>query len=92
MAPATVEQVRAALGFPVIVKPSKQGSTVGLSIVKAPEELQPAVDAGSGAAVGAGALPDAGTGRHVRPRAKDGGAENADPFADQNVYGKKGGK
>lgn len=44
MAPATVEEVRAALGFPVIVKPSKQGSTVGLSIVKQPEQLQPAID------------------------------------------------
>ena len=30
MAPATAEQVEATLGFPVIVKPSKQGSTVGL--------------------------------------------------------------
>ena len=45
MAPATIEEVRAALGLPVIVKPSKQGSTVGLSIVKKPEELQPAIDA-----------------------------------------------
>jgi D-alanine-D-alanine ligase len=45
MAPATVDEVRAALGFPVIVKPSKQGSTVGLSIVKKPEELQPAIEA-----------------------------------------------
>jgi D-alanine-D-alanine ligase len=44
MAPATVDEVRAALGFPVIVKPSKQGSTVGLSIVKSPEQLQPAID------------------------------------------------
>jgi len=44
MAPVTPEQVDAALGFPVIVKPSKQGSTVGLSIVKTPAELQPAVD------------------------------------------------
>jgi D-alanine-D-alanine ligase len=31
------------LGWPVIVKPSKQGSTVGLSIVKKPEELAPAI-------------------------------------------------
>jgi D-alanine-D-alanine ligase len=45
MAPATAEQVRDALGFPVIVKPSKQGSTVGLSIVKTPDALQPAIDA-----------------------------------------------
>ncbi|HEY9225053.1 MAG TPA: D-alanine--D-alanine ligase [Gemmatimonadaceae bacterium] len=47
MAPVSVDEVRAALGFPVIVKPSKQGSTVGLSIVKTPEELQPAIDAAS---------------------------------------------
>jgi D-alanine-D-alanine ligase len=46
MAPVTVDEVRSTLGFPVIVKPSKQGSTVGLSIVKRPEELQPAIDAG----------------------------------------------
>jgi D-alanine-D-alanine ligase len=44
MAPVTPEQVSAALGFPVIVKPSKQGSTVGLSIVKSSADLQPAVD------------------------------------------------
>jgi D-alanine-D-alanine ligase len=44
MAPATIEQVNAALGFPVIVKPSKQGSTVGLSIVKDPADLQAAID------------------------------------------------
>jgi D-alanine-D-alanine ligase len=45
MAPASADQVRTALGFPVIVKPSKQGSTVGLSIVKTPEQLQPAIEA-----------------------------------------------
>ena len=44
MAPATAEQVEATLGFPVIVKPSKQGSTVGLSIVRTGAELQPAID------------------------------------------------
>jgi len=44
MAPVTPEQVDATLGFPVIVKPSKQGSTVGLSIVRTPAELQAAVD------------------------------------------------
>ena len=32
-----------ALGMPVIVKPSKQGSTVGLSIVKAEEDLEAAI-------------------------------------------------
>ncbi len=45
MAPATVDEVRETLGFPVIVKPSKQGSTVGLTIVKSPEQLAPAIDA-----------------------------------------------
>jgi D-alanine-D-alanine ligase len=44
MAPVAAEEVEATLGFPVIVKPSKQGSTVGLSIVKSPHELQPAID------------------------------------------------
>ncbi len=44
MAPSTAEQVSKTLGLPVIVKPSKQGSTVGLSIVRTPEELQPAID------------------------------------------------
>ena len=44
MAPVTEDEVRAALGFPVIVKPSKQGSTVGLSVVKQPGELQQAID------------------------------------------------
>jgi D-alanine-D-alanine ligase len=43
MAPASVEQVRDTLGFPVVVKPSKQGSTVGLSIVKTPDQLAPAI-------------------------------------------------
>jgi len=43
MAPASIDEVRAALGFPVIVKPSKQGSTVGLSIVKQPSELEAAI-------------------------------------------------
>ena len=44
MAPAGMDEVNAALGLPVIVKPSKQGSTVGLSIVRNASELQPAVD------------------------------------------------
>jgi len=44
MAPASVDQVRAKLGFPVIVKPSKQGSTVGLTVVKEPSQLQAAID------------------------------------------------
>src|SRR5262249_26979361 len=43
MAPVTSEQVDAVLGFPVIVKPSKQGSTVGLSIVKSAVDLEAGV-------------------------------------------------
>jgi D-alanine-D-alanine ligase len=44
--PATLpsaEIVERTLGLPVIVKPSKQGSTVGLSIVKQRAELAPAI-------------------------------------------------
>jgi len=41
--PPTTSEVERALGWPVIVKPSKQGSTVGLSIVKQPAELAPAI-------------------------------------------------
>jgi D-alanine-D-alanine ligase len=44
MAPASLADVRATLGFPVVVKPSKQGSTVGLTVVKDPAQLQPAID------------------------------------------------
>jgi D-alanine-D-alanine ligase len=43
MAPATVEEVEGILGLPVVVKPSKQGSTVGLSVVKQRNDLQPAI-------------------------------------------------
>jgi D-alanine-D-alanine ligase len=42
-APPTSAEVERALGWPVIVKPSKQGSTVGLSIVKHPSELKGAI-------------------------------------------------
>ncbi|MEO8334137.1 MAG: D-alanine--D-alanine ligase [bacterium] len=38
-----VDQVVSTLGLPLIVKPSKQGSTVGLSIVKEPSQLLPAI-------------------------------------------------
>jgi D-alanine-D-alanine ligase len=34
MAPVTEDEVERTLGFPVVVKPSKQGSTVGLSVVR----------------------------------------------------------
>jgi D-alanine-D-alanine ligase len=43
MAPTTVDEVEKALGFPVVVKPSKQGSTVGLSVVKQPGQLEAAI-------------------------------------------------
>lgn len=37
------EKVRSAVGFPAIVKPIAQGSTVGLSIVREPDQLADAV-------------------------------------------------
>jgi D-alanine-D-alanine ligase len=43
MAPATTEQVEGMLGLPVIVKPSKQGSTVGLTLVKKRSDLPGAI-------------------------------------------------
>jgi D-alanine-D-alanine ligase len=45
MAPPTVgpEDVSTALGWPVIVKPSKQGSSVGLTLVKKAQDLGEAV-------------------------------------------------
>jgi D-alanine-D-alanine ligase len=44
MAPASTDDVGHTIGFPAVVKPSKQGSTVGLSIVKDPARLQAAID------------------------------------------------
>jgi D-alanine-D-alanine ligase len=44
MAPAVAEDVEQNIGWPAIVKPNKQGSTVGLTIVRKPEELQPAIE------------------------------------------------
>jgi D-alanine-D-alanine ligase len=38
-----VEAIEGALGLPVVVKPSKQGSTVGLSVVKTRDALVPAI-------------------------------------------------
>ena len=43
MVPISVAEIADALGWPVVVKPNKQGSTVGLSIVRAPEALAAAV-------------------------------------------------
>lgn len=44
MAPATVQEVETHLGWPVVVKPSKQGSTVGLSVVRSAGKLAPAIE------------------------------------------------
>jgi D-alanine-D-alanine ligase len=45
MTPSPVEpaDVTRALGWPVIVKPSKQGSTVGLTLVKRHKDLAAAI-------------------------------------------------
>ena len=43
MAPAARDQVERDFGWPVVVKPSKQGSTVGLTIVKKAKEYDSAV-------------------------------------------------
>jgi D-alanine-D-alanine ligase len=44
MAPAKADDVARTLTWPVIVKPNKQGSTVGLSVVREPSQLAPAVE------------------------------------------------
>jgi D-alanine-D-alanine ligase len=44
MAPCTGDAVERALGWPVVVKPNKQGSTVGLTVVREPSRLQAAID------------------------------------------------
>ncbi|MGA2365032.1 MAG: D-alanine--D-alanine ligase [Steroidobacteraceae bacterium] len=44
MAPATSDTVQRTLGWPTVVKPNKQGSTVGLSVVREPTQLQAAVE------------------------------------------------
>ena len=44
MAPVEASEVEATLGWPVVVKPNKQGSTVGLSIVRAAADLPTAIE------------------------------------------------
>jgi D-alanine-D-alanine ligase len=44
MAPAEPEEVERRLGFPVVAKPNKQGSTIGLTIVREAQELRGAVE------------------------------------------------
>ncbi|HUF50144.1 MAG TPA: D-alanine--D-alanine ligase [Longimicrobiales bacterium] len=43
MAPVLLEDVEEHISFPCIVKPSKQGSTVGLTVVKDADQLEDAV-------------------------------------------------
>ncbi|HVS78023.1 MAG TPA: hypothetical protein VHE11_13885, partial [Steroidobacteraceae bacterium] len=43
MAPVGAQEIAGALGWPVVVKPNKQGSTVGLSVVRAPQDLSAAL-------------------------------------------------
>lgn len=45
IAPASIEEVREQLGFPLIVKPNAQGSTVGLSLVEEADGLEAAITA-----------------------------------------------
>src|SRR6185503_2307778 len=44
MAPASIEEVADVIGWPAVVKPSKQGSTVGLTVVKASADYAAAVE------------------------------------------------
>jgi D-alanine-D-alanine ligase len=44
MAPVAAKTVADELGWPVVVKPSKQGSTVGLSVVREPADLDAALE------------------------------------------------
>jgi D-alanine-D-alanine ligase len=44
MTPTTAPEVGSRLGWPAVVKPSKQGSTVGLSVTKNAQQFEPAVE------------------------------------------------
>ncbi len=44
MAPASAAEVEMSLGWPVVVKPNKQGSTVGLTVVRGHEGLSGAIE------------------------------------------------
>ncbi len=44
MAPVTPDDVTTALGWPVIVKPSRMGSSVGMTLVQGAKGLDPAVE------------------------------------------------
>jgi D-alanine-D-alanine ligase len=44
MSPASADAVGKQLGWPVVVKPNKQGSTVGLSVVREPKNLAAGIE------------------------------------------------
>lgn len=44
MAPVPLEEAESHLGLPVVVKPSKQGSTVGLTVVKTRDQYESAIE------------------------------------------------
>jgi D-alanine-D-alanine ligase len=46
MSPVSADEVARALGYPVVVKPNKQGSTVGPSVVREAAQLGPALELG----------------------------------------------
>jgi D-alanine-D-alanine ligase len=48
MAPVSASAVAQRLGFPLIVKPNGQGSTVGLTLVRTPPELDAALELAGG--------------------------------------------
>jgi D-alanine-D-alanine ligase len=48
MAPVSPDVVAKRLGYPLIVKPNGQGSTVGLTLVKTPAELNSAIELAAG--------------------------------------------
>jgi D-alanine-D-alanine ligase len=48
MAPVSAQLAAQRLGFPLIVKPNGQGSTVGLTLVKTPAELDAAIELAAG--------------------------------------------
>ncbi|HST60904.1 MAG TPA: D-alanine--D-alanine ligase [Longimicrobium sp.] len=48
MAPVDADEAGARLGYPLVVKPNKQGSTVGLTVVRSPDQLEAAIETAFG--------------------------------------------
>lgn len=84
MAPASAGDVERRLGFPVIVKPNAQGSTVGLTLVEKPEELGDAVEAS--AAFGDAVMIE----RYVRGRELTVGILDDEPLAVGEIVSRTG--